>query len=148
MDFQITECFRSLLSNIDEKRKMILLFSQKKLILSTVAIILIRALSKLIFYEQRLLLKTTAGGRVLELDEEKSGKNLKPLCSFSHWMYSPKLSTFLASLLHMGMMLNRVTPAITWRREVGQGQQGQDNTDMKEVNPHNIWKQTFLLSSG
>lgn len=119
------------------------------MIISTVTIIFIRALSKLIFHEQSFFLKITAGGRVLELDEQKvwakfeTSMLLSPLNVLTQAFCFPYWWTFLALLFHMGMMLHSITPAVTWRREVGQ-----DNTDIKEINSHNIWKQQFLQFSG
>lgn len=124
------------------------------MILSTAKIIFIRALSELIFHEQCFFLKTAAGGKVLELDEQEvwakfeASMLLCPLNVLTSAFYFPHWCTFLASLFRMGVMLNSIAPAITSTREVGWGQQSQDNMDIKEINPHSIWKQQFLLSSG
>lgn len=65
------------------------------MILSTVIIIFFRALSKLILHEQWFFLKTTAGGRVLELDEQKvlakfeASVLLSPLNVLTYTFYFP-----------------------------------------------------------
>lgn len=71
------------------------------------------------FREEHFLLKTTAGGRVLGLDEQevwaKSGASmlLSTLNLLASAFYFPHSRTFLASLCHMGLILDSVAPGIT-----------------------------------